>query len=160
MAAFDLGRQFHFIFVGSNSMLHLHRISELLGLLSSVKRHLSPGGRFAFDIFNPDIRFLARSREERMPFKRLLHPRWGMITVEHSGTYDAEAQVDRSTWYISTTDRPDFLVLPLDLREIFPEELRALLQLGGFTLLDRFGDFDRTPFDPTSHRQVCLATVM
>ena len=53
----------------------------------------------------------------------------------------------RGTWHLSTDSEPDFIVLPLEIRSIFPQELPLLLSLGGLRLIDRFGDWsvDRSP---------------
>ena len=57
MRDFEFGRQFGLIFIGRNSLLHLHSTEDLLATFAAVRRHLAPGGIFAFDIFNPNVRF-------------------------------------------------------------------------------------------------------
>ena len=51
----------------------------------------------------------------------------------------------RGTWHLSTDSEPDFIVLPLEIRSIFPQELPLLLSLGGLRLIDRFGDWSGRP---------------
>ena len=59
MRNFDLGRRFALIFIGRNSSLPpFDRRSG--HLRCGRRRHLAHGGIFAFDIFNPDVRMLAR----------------------------------------------------------------------------------------------------
>lgn len=52
MRQFDLGRQFSLIVVARNSLLHLLRTEDLLATFATIRRHLGPGGVFAFDVFN------------------------------------------------------------------------------------------------------------
>jgi SAM-dependent methyltransferase len=67
MRDFALGRNFNLIFVARNSLLHLLSTTDLLAALTAVRRHLTPDGVFAFDIFNPDVRMLARLATSAFP---------------------------------------------------------------------------------------------
>ncbi|HEX5725677.1 MAG TPA: class I SAM-dependent methyltransferase [Longimicrobiaceae bacterium] len=156
MRAFDLGERFALVFVGRNSLLHLHRTEDLLACFASVRRHLLPGGAFVFDVFNPNFRILGAPSEERLPVMRLAHPEKGEVLVEQASDYDKATQVNRATWYFSAAGDPDFLVMPLHLRSIFPQELPLLLAAGGFRLEARYGGPAREPFAHHSHAQVCI----
>jgi len=61
--------------------------------------------------------------------------------------------------YWSSTGHRDFRHTPLELRQIYPQELPLLLEAGGLQLTERFGDFDGNPLAAESHRQVCICTV-
>lgn len=77
------------------------------------------------------------------------------MSVDAAETYDAPAQVTRGTWYLSTSSEPDFVVAPLDIRSIFPQELPSLLSLGGLRLLCLNGDWSGRPFAAGSALQLC-----
>ena len=155
MREFDLGRRFSLIFVARNSLLHLSGQEDFAAFFSSVRRHLEPDGILAFDIFNPSLRLLARPAGERFPVMRAMSPVHGELTVEATNDYDAHAQVNRATWFISTADRRDAWVIPLHLRSVFPQELLALLAANGFQLLRRDEDFAGGSFTSASPNQVC-----
>lgn len=159
MREFDLGVTFGLIFIARNSLLHLSTASDFAATLSAVRRHLAPGGVFAFDVFNPDVRILARAPGERTFVMRAPSERHGEITVEATSDYDAATQVNRATWYISTPGHPDRWVTPLHLRSIFPQELPLLLAASGFRLLGRAGDLQGGPFTSASARQVCVCAI-
>src|SRR5258708_30286492 len=127
MRHFDLGRRFGFIFIATNSLLHLATSEDLALCLASAARHLEPGGRFAFDVFNPALRILGRDPERRFEVGRYRHPEHGDILLEETTSYDAAAQLSRTTWFFSASGRPDFLTVPLHLRNIFPQELPLLV---------------------------------
>ena len=78
------------------------------------------------------------------------------MTVDVAETYDAPAQVTRGTWHLSTHSEPDFVVVPLEIRSIFPQELPLLLSLGGLRLVERFGDWSGRPFAGDAPVQLCV----
>jgi SAM-dependent methyltransferase len=156
MRNFDLGRKFALIFIARNSLLHLHSTEDLLAAFLSVRRHMAPGGIFAFDVFNPNVRLLARPPGQRFPVFQVETESFGKLSVEETTDYDPATQVGRGRWYISVPGKPDAWVLNLELRNIFPQELPLLLAAGSFHLKSRMGDLFETPFDPTSRLQVCL----
>lgn len=156
MRSFDLGRTFDFVFITANSLLHLHEAEALVSCFRSVRRHLAPGARFVFDVFNPSVRVLAGADGVRRTRESLAFadPDRGNVTVDVAEIYDALAQVTRGTWYFSTDSEPDFVVVPLEIRSIFPQELPLLISLGGLRLVERFGDWMRRPFVADSPLQL------
>jgi SAM-dependent methyltransferase len=158
MRAFDLGRTFDFVFIAANSLLHLHAAEDLVSCFRTVRRHLAPGARFVFEVFNPSVRMLAEADGVRRTRESLTFtdPDRGRVTVDIAETYDAAAQVNRGTWYFSTESEPDFFVAPLEIRSIFPQELPLLVSLGGLRLLERFGDWSGRPFAVDTPLQLCI----
>ncbi|GAB3825621.1 class I SAM-dependent methyltransferase [Kribbella italica] len=158
MRAFDLGRTFDFVFITANSLLHLQKAEDLVSCFRSVRRHLAPGARFVFDVFNPSVRLLAEADGVRRTRESLsfTDPDRGTISVDVAETYDAPAQVTRGTWYLSTDSEPDFVIAPLEMRSIFPQELPLLLSLGGLRLADRFGDWSGGPLTSEAALQLCV----
>ncbi len=160
MRTFDLGDRFALIFVARNSLLHLHDADQFAALFASVRRHLTDDGIFAFDIFNPSIRLLAREAGERHVVMQVSSALHGELTVEATADYDAETQVNRATWFVSTPTQRDRWISPLHLRSIFPQELLTLLGVNGFRLMQRDGDFRGGPFTSDSPRQICQCRPM
>lgn len=156
MRHFALDRTFDLVFVARNSLLHLLTTADLLAAFAAVRRHLTPEGLFAFDIFNPSLARLARPAGQRFPVMVVDTDRFGLLRVEETQEYDAAAQVNHATWYISTPDRQDAWVVPLVLRSIFPAELPLLLSAAGFELVSRFGELSRAPFTSASRIQACV----
>ncbi|GAA1647762.1 hypothetical protein GCM10009733_051080 [Nonomuraea maheshkhaliensis] len=156
MRAFDLGRTYDFVFIAANSLLHLHEADDLVSCFRSVRRHLAPGARFVFDVFNPNVHLLAAADGVRRARESFVDPERGAVTVDVADTYDASAQVTRGTWHLSTDAEPDFVVTPLEIRSIFPQELPLLLSLGGLRLVERFGDWSGRPFAGDAPIQLCV----
>jgi SAM-dependent methyltransferase len=156
MASFDLGRRFGLIFIASNSLLHLHSADDIVRCFQSVRGHLDQGGRFAFDIFNPNVQMLADANGTRREMQRFDDPEQGEVRVDVEERYDAMVQVTRGVWYFSTERESDFLTVSVDVRSIFPQELPLLVETGGLRLLARYGDFSYSPFTNESPHQVCV----
>lgn len=78
----------------------------------------------------------------------------GEVHVDVAETYDPVAQVTRGTWFFSTEAEADFVVVPLEIRSIFPQEMPLLLELGGLRIVERFGDWSSTPLTPDATLQV------
>lgn len=156
MRDFAFGRNFDLIFIARNSLLHLPSDADLLAAFTAVRRHLAPGGVFAFDIFNPNMTLLSRPRGQRFPVMEVDTAAFGLLRVEAANDYDSTTQVNRATWYISTAERSDAWIVPLVLRSIFPRELPAMLSAAGLELVNRFGELSGEPFGPGSRVQVCL----
>lgn len=153
----DLGeRQFGLILITGNSLQHLSTTDDILQCLRAAARHLTHGGALIFDVFNPGVHLLAHHAGQRHLINHFEHERLGELTLEETDDYDAASQINYATWYWSAPDKPDFLVTPLHLRQLFPQELPLLIALGRFRLVARYGDFDRSSFDSWSRRQVCV----
>ncbi|UPJ49079.1 class I SAM-dependent methyltransferase [Bradyrhizobium sp. 200] len=157
MRNFDLsGRTFDTIIVAMNSVLHLHSPDDFTGFFRSVARHLSPKGRLVFDAFFPNVAMLSGDPDKRQLVGAIVHDTQGKIIVEETFRYDPLTQISHVDWYWSTSTMKDFLKTPLQMRNIFPQEMPLLVASGGLRLVERFGDFDRSPLVAGSVRQVCL----
>ena len=149
MTAFALGRRFDAVLVAFNTLLHLHTRAEHAAFFAAVGRHLRPGGVLALSVTSPDPRTLGRG-----PFHRLSmtdrpvdDPVEGApLTIEETIRYDHATQCTRGAFHFSYPGRTDALVVPVDLRMLYPAELEALLHHHGFDLVARHGDWDGAPF--------------
>jgi SAM-dependent methyltransferase len=158
MRSFHLHQRFATILIAGNSLLHLLTADDILQCLKTVRRHLREDGRLIFDVSKWDLALLARDASERHPVMVVGHPQHGDVTIEETASYNAATQVRDITWFLSTPTTPDFQAIEYRLRVIFPQELPLLLDLAGFRLETRYGEFTRVPFDPSSPRQVCICS--
>jgi SAM-dependent methyltransferase len=160
MRDFDLnGRTFDTIVVAMNSVLHLHSLDDFRSFFRSAARHLSQGGRLVFDAFMPSVAMLGCDPNKRQFVGRAIHGTLGNVTLEETIRYDPLTQISHVNWYWSTEVKRDFWTVPLQMRVIFPQEMPLLIAAGGLRLVERFGDFDRSPFVAGSPRQVCVCEI-
>jgi SAM-dependent methyltransferase len=155
--SFALNRKFAMIFMAFNSMQHLHDQASLTALFANVGKHLAPGGRFVFDVFNPSLAILTRDPNQRHLDRQYEDPEGrGTITLEMTAIYDDAAQVNRMAWYFSLPGEKDFRLESLDVRCFFPQELDLLVGANGFEIQQKFGNFERKPFASGDMKQVVV----
>ncbi|RMH36421.1 MAG: class I SAM-dependent methyltransferase [Deltaproteobacteria bacterium] len=161
MRRFALRRRFSLIVSAFNSIEHLYTRVDLAACLSCVRAHLAPGGRFAFDVQNPDLQWLTRDPRKRWARTRFTDPRTGArveYTTNH--VYDPISQIAFIRLYYRPLDETDGPARPsvvrLAQRKYFPAELEALLAANGFAVEARYGGFAREPLDGPSESQVIV----
>jgi SAM-dependent methyltransferase len=152
MADFDLGRRFDLVMISCNSLGHLLTDEALVSAFRAVRRHLAPGGVFAFDVVNPDAKGLLRPVKERI--KRA--PAASGVRLRETVDYDPERRIRGARWRVLDGDGSE-RTIRLELRQLFPDAWPPLLTVARLQLTNRFGDFDRAPFTARSKLQVCLA---
>ncbi len=154
---FSLGRKFRLIFMAFHSMQHLAGREDVEGLFASVAGHLAPGGRFIFDVFNPNPHSLVRDPEEMLPVAYYHDPAGGnKILVNETYSYDKAAQVSRIIWHFRSEKTGKTAKKSVNLRCFFPEELLALAHYNGFKVTARYGDFRGRPFKGGSKEQILI----
>jgi hypothetical protein len=155
MRFFELDRRFSLIVLSCSSLAHLITNDDLLSCLRLIRKHLRPSGVFAFDILNPRASHLVEVAQRKM--LNFVDSSSEKMTIEESISYDPVRQVRTSHWQIREHPGTSYLLAPLELRILFPQELVILLQAVGLNLVARYGDFSRGPFEATSRHQICLA---
>lgn len=151
MQSFDLGdRRFRLIYSAFRAFQHLEAVDDQLACLVRVRAHLAPGGVFAFDVFNPRLERIALDDEPEAQdlvftldgcamrrFTRITRDRATQL-MQVTMRYVAEASADGRRSAEET--RVTFL-----MRWLWRYELEHLLHRTGFTQVEMFGDFDRSP---------------
>lgn len=150
-----------------NVLQHLYTWEELLTCFKEAHRVLRPGGTFAFDVLLPDLEWLTWDPDKRHSTTRFSHPTTGermVYTTNH--TYDFETQVCHIRIFYDRAPRRGGRFKPpskplrlvhLAHRQIFPEEIRALLAQAGFRLESLTGDFLDLTLDKEVESQVVVA---
>jgi SAM-dependent methyltransferase len=157
MRRFALSAAFPFVAAPFNVFMHLYHPDAVLRCLACVRAHLAPGGRFAFDVTNPDPRLLAREGPVRWSAK-IRHPADGRLYrygVERR--YDRARQIDFVRIHFQPLDGGRTRIVHLAHRVFYPREIESLLRLGGFRLIERWGGFDGQAFDDRAAVQLCVA---
>ena len=161
MASFDLEpERFALIFSAFRSFQHLLTVEDQLSCLGTVRRHLKPGGLFAFDVFAPKLERIAVFDE-----KEFEEVRWpdgdGEILRFTSVRRDPATQIMDVTFRYETRragSSTTSTAVRTRMRWFFRYELEHLLVRAGFSRLEFFGGFDRRPYDYFSGETVVIAT--
>ena len=160
MRRFKIDQHFGLIVAPLNTFLHNLTLDDQLATLSSIKRHLRPGGLLVLDCFNPDP---AQAVDDRRLIlqRHVIDPDtgetaqlwltrstdWGQQlqdTIYVADCVDAAGQIIRST-------------LTTQFRFIFRHEMQLLLKLGGFDLKEVYGSYDLAPFESDSEKLIAVA---
>ena len=160
----DIAEEFSLVLLPFNTLQHFHSMNEILTVLTRVKRHLKPNGRFVFDILHPELDYLADAGGRRGAKETIQHPHDGTPWYfQERHEYDAKRQINYAFHYYrkqGSDGRPvgAETVFVLKQRQYFPQEIDFLLQAAGYRIDRKFGDFERTPFEGHHDVQVfeCL----
>jgi SAM-dependent methyltransferase len=156
---------FDLIVVPFNSLAYLTSPESRLACLRAARSSLAPGGRFAFDLVAPRYDFIAEAAGACPPMRvdtDHAAPDFGVARFlrSYTDTYDAASQTLRSTnrYEIYYEDgRVEHRIADLDWHIYFPAELSLLLETCGFEVVERYGDYDRSPWTAASRRYLWLA---
>jgi SAM-dependent methyltransferase len=160
MRAFDLDNAYSLIILPNNTLCHLLHRSDLEACLASVRKHLTPTGKFVIDVFVPKMELLIDQPEARFPFSEYDDPdNEGRVVVTESYIYETDTQIKRVTTWHAIPGMDEEVAEALDLRMYFPQELDALLEYNGFAIDGKFGDYEQTVFGAQSEKQIIVCSV-
>lgn len=147
MAAARVAGSFELVYVVANSIMNLTTQEEQLAVFSNAAAHLAPAGHFVVELIVPELRRVPPS-ETGWIFS---------MDPNHVGieTFDDVAnQIAWSHHWKAIDGR--FVHHSAPYRYIWPSELDLMARLAGLDLEDRWGDWDRSPFNSESRMQVAV----
>jgi SAM-dependent methyltransferase len=148
--------RFPLVILPFNTIHHCATHRDVLSLLDGVRKVLLPGGTFALDFYLPAPELYGRDPKVRYGERTFTDPRTGAeITSWEQSGYDALGQV-HNVRYIYRHANGKVHEVHLPLRVFFPQELRALLDWGGFAVSEEYAGFDRSPLRDDSSKWVML----
>jgi SAM-dependent methyltransferase len=164
MGDFDLEERFDLVIIAFNGLGFVVGPGRQRACLHAVRRHLAPGGRLAVDVIVPRLSYLALS--ERTSPVRLgedLHdPAPGISRLLRYDTerYDPVRQVDDSIYQYElfhADGRVERFSRDLSWQMTFPNEMELLMEDAGLRVTQRYGDYERSPFDRRSTLYLWIA---
>ncbi|MHC5114071.1 MAG: class I SAM-dependent methyltransferase [Planctomycetota bacterium] len=154
MLDLDLGRRFALVFIPFNSLQCIEEVGDVGRVFDTARRHLAPGGRFVFDVFNPSIQYMTERAEGWHPMREYTDAEGCAVVVTEQCRYDAARQLNGVTWKIKRGG--EVRTEQLEMRCFFPRELDALIRLFGFRRRALYGDYDESPFTSASPKQISV----
>lgn len=147
--------QFDLVICCFNGLQLMLTEADLMQVLASARRLTAPGGIFAADLYQPNVQFLNGGHPERI-VRDFTDERGMAVKVYESGEYDPQTRVLASVWRLVDSAGGVVATSRFCLRQYFAVDIERALAMAGFTMVDRFGGFDRSPFTPDSKRQVIV----
>src|SRR5918994_5124392 len=163
--SFDLGERFRLVFLTGNAFQLFLTNADQEALLGRVRAHLHEEGMFAFETRNPRwggrgggeearaglfVDLETRAEEEARP--SYVDARGREVRVFDTRAYDHIAQILHWTTHRRWDEggRERTKTTRIALRYTFPQELAALLDRNGFTIVRWYGDWNGEPLAATS----------
>lgn len=164
MSDFALEERFDLVIIAFNGFGFVIGPERQRSCLQAVRRHLAPGGRLAIDVIVPRVSYLAVS-ERTSPMRlgvEVRDPAPGVTRLLRYDTerYDPLRQVDDSIYHYElhhADGRVERHVRDLAWQMTFPNELELLMEYAGLRVTERYGDYERSPFDRRSNLYLWVA---
>jgi ubiquinone/menaquinone biosynthesis C-methylase UbiE len=162
MRDLDIAERFSLAMIPFRPFQHLVAVSDQIAALQTIHRHLEPGGRLIFDVFNPNMRYLLEDRtderedtaEVELPDKRSFR-RTARIAAVHIVDQYSEAEL---IYYVrDAAGNTQRLVHGFLMRWYWLYELEHLLARCNFRVRAVFGDFNRSPLTDASPEMIFIA---
>jgi SAM-dependent methyltransferase len=158
----DLKQQFKLVTLTGNAFQEFRTRADQEGLLGSVRRHLAPGGLFAFEtrfpraseLLTPEA--IAGDWSEDTVWRQFENEHGQTVTVSTQQRHDAVRQtveyLVHRRWQEDSQDK--VVTERAVLRLVYPQEMETLLHYNGFSIRDAYGDWDRQPLTGNSPRMI------
>ena len=164
MTEFSTGEKYNLATIPFRPFQHLVSVAQQKGCLRCIHRHLVPGGKLVFDVFNPNFeRLIANPRYTRetedLPLIELADGRKVRRASQMAGFHrDRQYNDVELIYYVTYPDgKTDRFVQSFPMRYFFRYEIEHLLELCGFKVIDLFGDFDRSAYSEESREMIFIA---
>lgn len=159
---FELGTAFDLVIAPFRIVQHLLTADDQLAFLDAVARHLAPGGRLVFDVFNPDFGALVehdgterQDTDAELPDGGRLRRTARITSVRW---IDQVSEVELIYSLKPSADAPEQRhVQAFGMRWFGRAELEHLLARGGFRVAAVHGDWEGGPLTDASPEQIVLA---
>jgi SAM-dependent methyltransferase len=160
MQRFDLGAdRFGLVYAAFRVFQHLYTVEDQLACLACVRRHLAPGGRFAFDVFAPRLERMGRPEEPEQ--LELRFEQDGESVARYATVWrDRVAQLLSVRFRYERSRNGEVLgneEARFSMRWFWRYELEHLLARAGFAEVEIYGDFDRRPVGPDTPAFIAVA---
>lgn len=156
MRSVRLRRRFPLVLCTFNAFLHLYTRQDVERFLARVREHLEPGGELCFDLSIPEPSELIRKPERAYFAPRFRYPaapgeeEGPIIRYSERFDYDKLRQILFVAMEFSPVEGGESWMTPLAHRQFYPQEIEALLHYNGFSITERWGDFDGSPLGQES----------
>jgi SAM-dependent methyltransferase len=143
-----------------NSLQHLDAVG-LSQALRSIRSILELKGRFAFDIYRPNLPYLRVTRTDTLA-RELKGSDGRRLEIREDAVFDESTGLLTLTWrlvHAGATGEPPLAQTSYEMWQHSPESVEAALAAAGFEITQRYGDLDRSPWHSQAKKQVVVCRV-
>lgn len=153
MLDFQLDEACSLAIIPGSGFMHLLSPEDQEQALRTIHRHLIPGGIFSFNSFDPDYSLIAANIKGSSPKPQLrteyTNASGRRERIWNQAEYDPTNQLIAGSWTFEVLDEQGEVIekrtRPLRMRWSFEPELRHLLRLCGFEILNIYGSYAKEP---------------
>jgi SAM-dependent methyltransferase len=156
---FELTERFPMVLIAMSTLQVLLDPADQLACLRAVAEHLAPGGELLLDLVLPDPVDIAVGVGVVRMQGTHHDPRSG-VTLVHTSVYESWDAIRQNLRFTLTVDeRHPTGSLTRHIRQhevhlFLPPEFAHLATLAGLEVIEAFGDFDASPMEAASQRQI------
>ena len=159
MRAPDPMPPFGLIYACHITLQHCLTDDDLARVFASARALLDVGGRFAFDIYQPNYAYVGVPVRGSI-VRDMRRADGSSVRVEENADYDARTRVYDLEWTLierSAAGEDRILARThFPWRQFDAALVATLLERAGLAMLERFGDLDRSAFASASRKQVVV----
>jgi SAM-dependent methyltransferase len=159
----DLPKKFDWVCIFFNTLLAFVTLEEQDRLLTIVRNHLKPGGRFWTDIFQPDLALLSGQQTRGFDPHLFYVPNLERTVYQTTEIKrDCAKQLQTVTFHyrwFEPNGREHREKNTFELTWIFPRELQLLLERNGLEIEELWGNYDGSPLGNNSPRMIARCRI-
>ena len=150
--------RFDLVFCCYHSVQFMLQDADLAQAFAAARARVAPDGRFAFDLYQPNLPYLRAARADTLA--RSVRHEGRELQIREDAAYDDVARILQLDWRLVAADAPGEILAAtrFRIRQYFAADIERLLAQAGWRILERYGDLDRSAFGVGSRRQVLVCT--
>ncbi len=156
-----LPAKYGLIILPYNTFMHLNEDGQQLATLRKLAGLLEEGGQIILDIPNAGEQFATQDDGALVLERTFTEPESGNTVMQQSvSRIDRTAQLQYITWIYDEIDAAGAVrrtLAPQVLRYVFPYEMELMLGLANLKRVERYGDYDGSPFEGECPRMIVIA---
>ena len=162
MRELDLGRRFKLVTIPFRGIQHQITVDDQLAVLHGIRKHLAPGGRLAFDVFNPNFALMVKrgpeEHEDSAPAELPDGRRFRRNARVPSVDFLNQVSQVELIWYVTDqAGREARHVQAFPMRWFMRSEVEHLLARAGFRVAAMYGGMDMSPLAADSPEMIFVA---
>lgn len=148
--------RFDLVFCAFNTLQFMLRDEDLLRAFVNARKRLDEGGRFAFDLYQPNFPYLRIARQDSLG-RRVEHL-GRQLEIREDASYHEDSRILELQWRLRDLAAPEEILAATSfrIRQYPAGEILRLLDCAGLRVLERYGDLKRSPFSAESKKQVLV----
>lgn len=155
----DVG-EYRLVFVADNSIYHLLSERQFL-CIKKIAKHLSKGGRFIIDVYQPGDLSVFRKVDNRLEIKEITQSENGTtVTLSTTSELDPIKQENHVQYFIEeiySSGKSSKFTFSEIYRYVHYSELCLMIKAAGMKVVQNYGDHSRSLLTKYSKRMIIVA---